>query len=360
MKILNPILSPMLSPRNAIPLTRQSLRGPEPRAHWKIPPHLKERPTRVLLFTQQVARFGLSAEVQMSPFSRREFFKAGLAAGALATVGARPLAAARRTATDTVVLGRSNIAVTRLAFGTGTDSGAVQAALGQQEFTRLVHYAYDHGIRFFETAEAYKTPGMLGEALKGLPRDSYHLMSKVTTFHEGIDPQAKFDELRRISQTEYFDIMLLHWQHTPDWPQATARWQAGIQEAQSRKIIRSHGASVHGLPALRQMPGNKWLDVGLIRINHSGARMDGPTYEDTNHPDNVSEVVDHIHQLKGDGLGVIGMKLCGGGQFVNSHDDRVKAMRFAFNHAGVDAATVGFKSTQEIDEAIDNLNLALA
>jgi aryl-alcohol dehydrogenase-like predicted oxidoreductase len=61
---------------------------------------------------------------------------------------------------------------------------------------------YDRGIRFFETAEAYQTPGMLGEALRGLPRDSYHLMSKVTTFHQGIDPQAKFDELRRISQTE--------------------------------------------------------------------------------------------------------------------------------------------------------------
>jgi hypothetical protein len=100
--------------------------------------------------------------------------------------------------------------------------------------------------------------------------------------------------------------------------------------------------------------------VGLIRINHNGARMDGPTYEDTNHPANVSEVVDHIHQLKKEQLGVIGMKLCGGGQFAQSHDDRVKAMRFAFQNAGVDAATVGFKSTQEIDEAITNLNLALA
>jgi aryl-alcohol dehydrogenase-like predicted oxidoreductase len=259
-----------------------------------------------------------------------------------------------------VTLGRSKVGVTRLAFGTGTDSGAVQAALGQQEFTRLVHYAYDHGIRFFETAEAYQTPGMLGEALKGLPRDSYCLMSKVTTFHEGIDPQAKFDDLRRTSRTEYFDIMLLHWQHTPDWPETTKRWQDGILEAQQRKIIRTHGASVHGLPALRQMPGTKWLDVGLIRINHNGARMDGPTYEDTNHPDNINEVVDHIHLLKKEGLGVIGMKLCGGGQFQKSHDDRVKAMRYAFQNAGVDCATVGFKSTQEIDEAISNMNLALA
>lgn len=296
----------------------------------------------------------------MSPTTRRDFLKTGLAAGAVATVGTLPLAAASRTATDTVVLGRSNLNVTRLAFGTGTDGGAVQAGLGQKEFTRLVHYAYDHGIRFFETAEAYQTPAMLGEALKAFPRDSYQLMSKVTTFHEGIDPQAKFDELRQTSQTEYFDIMLLHWQHTADWPETTKRWQDGILAAQQRKIIKTHGASVHGLPALRQMPGVNWLDVGLIRINHSGARMDGPTYEDTNHPANVSEVVDHIHQLKKEGLGVIGMKLCGGGQFQNSHDDRVKAMRFAFQNAGVDCATVGFKSTQEIDEAITNMNLALA
>jgi len=295
----------------------------------------------------------------MSEGTRRSFLKTGLAAGAMATVGSLPLVGASRTATDTVVLGRSGLKVSRLAFGTGTNGGGVQAALGQKEFTRLVHYAYDRGIRFFETAEAYQTPAMLGEALKGLPRDSYQLMNKVTTFHDGIDPQAKFDELRHTSQTEYFDIMLLHWQHTADWPETTKRWQDAILEAQRKGTIRTHGASVHGLPALRQMPGTHWLDVGLIRINHSGARMDGPTYEDTNHPDNVSEVVSHITQLRKEGLGVIGMKLCGGGQFEKSHEDRLKAMRFAFQNAGVDCATVGFKNTLEIDEAISNMNRAL-
>jgi aryl-alcohol dehydrogenase-like predicted oxidoreductase len=34
-------------------------------------------------------------------------------------------------------------------------------------------------------------------------------------------------------------------------------------------------------------------------------------------------------------------------------------MRFAMKNAGVDCVTVGFKSTKEVDEAIDNLNLAL-
>jgi hypothetical protein len=35
-------------------------------------------------------------------------------------------------------------------------------------------------------------------------------------------------------------------------------------------------------------------------------------------------------------------------------------MKFAFRNAGVTAVTVGYKNTGEIDEAIDNLNLALA
>ena len=35
----------------------------------------------------------------------------------------------------------------------------------------------------------------LGIALKGIPRDTYRLMSKVTT-RPGVDPQDKIDELR--------------------------------------------------------------------------------------------------------------------------------------------------------------------
>jgi len=294
----------------------------------------------------------------MSPFTRRDFLKTSLAAGTVASVGTLPLHAATRTATDLVTLGRSGQQVTRLAFGTGSNNGEIQAALGQQEFTRVVRHAYDRGIRFFETAEAYVTPAMLGTALKGYPRESYQLMSKVTT-DRGADPRQRLDAMRRESQTDYFDIMLLHWQHTADWVSETKRWQDGILEAQASKSIHTRGASVHGLPALRQMPGNDWLQVAMIRMNHKGTRMDGPTYQDGNNPGNVAEVVEHVRHVQQQGMGVISMKLVGAGDFTR-REDRQAAMRFAFSKARVDAVTVGFKSTQEVDEAIDNLNLALA
>jgi len=293
---------------------------------------------------------------QFSQYSRRDFLKTSLAAGAIAGAGSLPLNAERQTATDWVTLGRSNVHVTRLAFGTGSMSGQVQRDLGQEQFTRLVRYAYDRGIRFFETSESYgEMHKMLGIALQGLPRESYRIMSKVTTYHE-VDPQQKFDELRTLANTEYFDIMLLHYQHTPTWPTDTRKWQDAILEAESRKVIVSHGASVHGLPALRLVPGNEWLKVAMIRVNHNGTRMDAEV-PDAPMLGNVSEVVTHVHQARKEGMGVISMKLVGEGVF--NHEDRQKAMRFAFKTAGVDSVTVGYKSTAEVDEAIANLNLAL-
>jgi aryl-alcohol dehydrogenase-like predicted oxidoreductase len=294
--------------------------------------------------------------------TRREFLRTGLAAGTLALSGALPVAAQsgaaqRGKATDLVTLGRSGVKVTRLAFGTGSFSGRVQRELGQDGFTRLVRHAYDNGIRFFETAESYgEMHKMLGVALKGIPRDSYQIMSKVTT-RDGVDPQKKFDELRTLANTEYFDIMLLHWQHTATWPADTARWQDAIREVQARRIVLGRGASVHGLPALRQVPGNDFLQVGMIRVNHTGKAMDAEDY-DTQGPGNVPEVVSRVHEVRKQGMGVIAMKLAGEGTF--GREDRRKAMRFAFRNAGVDCVTVGYKAPAEIDEAIENLNLALA
>src|SRR5580698_6357185 len=91
----------------------------------------------------------------MAHYSRRDFMKAGLAAGALAGAGSMPLRAESQTATDWVTLGNSGVKVTRLAFGTGSFSGQVQRDLGQAQFTRLVRYAHERGIRFYETAESY-------------------------------------------------------------------------------------------------------------------------------------------------------------------------------------------------------------
>ena len=292
----------------------------------------------------------------MAHFTRRDFLKTGLAASVLSITGGLALAKrTKRSATDWVTLGKSKVKVTRLAFGTGTAGGRVQRELGQDEFTRLVRYAYDRGIRFFETAESYHgMPEMLAIALKGLPRDSYRLMTKYSTPAAG-DPAPKIDQFRKQLNTEYVDILLLHCLRPPTWATDYQSLQDGFSLAQQKGIIAAHGASIHGLPALRTIPGNKWLQVAMIRMNHNGTKMDTPEMRDVNQPGNVEEVVAHTRKVHQQGMGVISMKLVGEGRFTTA-EERDAAMKFAMNLGCVDSVTIGFKNTAEIDEAIERMN----
>jgi hypothetical protein len=297
----------------------------------------------------------------MSELSRRDFLRGTLAAGVVATTPAwsRPVAAAKRSATDWVTLGNSGVQVTRLAFGTGTFGGMVQRQLGQEAFTRLVRHAYDRGIRFFETADAYTgMPRMLASALKGIPRDSYRLMTKYR-LRDKEDPKATIDRLRKDLNAEYVDILLLHCVRVPDWAEQLKPLRDAFSEAKDRKVILAHGASCHGLLPLRAFPAaTGWLDVALLRVNNTGTRMDTLRQVDTDDLGDVKEVVGHVKAIRAKGTGVIGMKIMGEGQF-RTPEQRDASIRFVTGLGAVDAMTIGYKSEAEIDEAIERLNTHL-
>jgi hypothetical protein len=291
--------------------------------------------------------------------TRREFLKTGLAVPALAGSGGIVSAwVPKRSASDWVTLGSSGVKVTRLAFGTGTFSGRVQRNLGQDAFTRLVRHAYDRGIRFFDTGESYSgTPQMLSIALKGLPRDSYRLMTKWDVGRDQ-DAKARLDRYRRDLGSEYIDILLIHYVRDPRWTETTKSAQDGLSEAKAKKIILAHGVSTHGLPALGTVLGNKWVDVSLLRTNHAGVHMDTPDAGDPDTIGDVKQVVAHTRKIHGQGTGVIGMKLIGEGRFTKP-EEREASIRFVMGLGSVDAVTIGYKSTAEVDEAIERVDRAL-
>jgi predicted aldo/keto reductase-like oxidoreductase len=258
-----------------------------------------------------------------------------------------------------VALGDSGVKVTRLAFGTGSHAGKVQRELGQEAFTRLVRHAYDRGIRFFETADAYaEMHERLASALRGLPRDSYRLMTKCRV-RETEDPRVTLDRFRRELDSEYFDIVLLHCVRVADWADQYERLRDGLTEAKQKGIVLAHGASCHGLVPLRAFPASAtWLDVALLRVNHDGTRMDTLRTVDSDDRGDVSEVVGHIGTIHGKGVGVIGMKIMGEGQF-RTAEQRDASIRFVMKLGTVDAVTIGYKSTAEVDEAIERIDAHL-
>ncbi len=292
----------------------------------------------------------------MSQFTRRDFLKTTVAVSAVAASGgALTPAAAKRSATDWVTLGNSGVKVTRLAFGTGTRGGIIQRQLGQDQFTRLVRHAYDRGIRFFETADSYQgMPEMLAIALKGIPRDTYRLMTKMGPRQP--DPVAAIDKLRSALGSEYIDIVLLHGLRTADWAQEREQTRDALSAAKQKKIVLAHGASVHGLVPLRTCPGSKWLDVALLRINHNGTLMDN--LRGDAQAGDVAEVTTRAREIHGAGIGVLSMKAMGEGRFTTP-EDRDASIKYILGLGVVDATTIGYKSPAEVDEAIQRINTHL-
>jgi len=294
--------------------------------------------------------------------SRREFLK-GTAALAgtvmLSSCNTGPSAKHTPTAVDQVTLGKTGLKMSRLGIGTGSKGGSIQRALGADGFNRLIHYAYDRGITYIDTAESYRTHTMVREAIKDLPREKLFIQSKMSGVPE--KPLEVLDRFRRELGVDYIDSLLTHCGVTANWDDERRRVLDALEEAKDKKIIRAHGISCHSLPALKKAAELDWVDVNLVRINPQGAHIDTPA-EKWNAKSDKSYLPDVLKQIKvmrQNNHGVIGMKIIGNGDFTDP-EDREKSIRFTMQSGLTDAVVIGFKSPAEIDEAIKRINSALA
>lgn len=300
--------------------------------------------------------------MNINQLNRRQFLGTSAALAGAALFNPLNLLAAekpKRTAADQVALGKTGLRCSRLGFGAGSNSGNVQRDLGQEAFNRLIRYAYDQGITYIDCAQSYRTFDWIGAAIKGLPREKLFLQSKIGGTPE--DVLAAIDKHRKVYDTDYIDSMLVHCMVKDGWTDAMKRVMDGFNEAKEKKWIRAKGVSCHSLPALRTAAASDWTDIHLVRVNPQGAHMDTPaeTWNATSDETHVSPVMKEIKSMHAKGHGVIGMKLIGNGDFRNP-EDREKAIRFAMAQPEIDCVVIGFKSTDEIDEAIQRMNRALA
>jgi predicted aldo/keto reductase-like oxidoreductase len=299
--------------------------------------------------------------------SRRRFLQTSAAiAGAAALSQWLPSSAlgadaVKRTAVDQVTLGNTGLKLSRLGLGTGSENGRTQLALGKEGFVKLIHYAYDKGITYFDTCDRYESMAYMADAIKDLPREKLFIQSKISG--RPADVVAAIDAERKRLNTDYIDSMLVHSQTTAGWTSMDI-WKKvmdGFNEAKAKKMILAKGSSCHNLPALTEAANSDFHEVHLVRVNPQGKYIDGPsgggyTAAATNP---VEPVVAQIAIMKAKGRGVIGMKILGNGLFT-APQDREKSIRFAMACKDIDAVVIGMKNTQEIDEAIERVNRALA
>jgi predicted aldo/keto reductase-like oxidoreductase len=265
--------------------------------------------------------------------------------------------AVRRTAVDQVALGKTGLKSSRLGMGTGSNSGNIQKALGQEGFNRLVRYAYDQGITYFDCAQSYETFDWIGQAIKDLPREKLFIQSKIPGQPEKV--LETIDRHRKVFNTDYVDSMLIHCMVKDHWTDNWKRIMDSFDEAKQKKWILAKGVSCHSLPALRAATASPWTDVHLVRVNPQANHIDGVEEHWDKPGHDIHPVLDEIKTMRAKGRGIIGMKIIGNGEFVNA-EDREMSIRFAMSRREIDAVVIGFKSADEIDEAILRMNMALA
>ncbi len=297
--------------------------------------------------------------------SRRQFIQtsASLAGGALlsswAVSGARAAGspAPVRTAVDQVSLGQTGIKLSRLGFGTGSNNGYDQTAIGKQGFIDLIHYAYDQGITYIDTAQSYQTFTWIADAIKGLPREKLFIQSKVQG--QPADVLAAIDRHRKTFDTDYVDSLLIHCMTAGQWTDSFKRTMDGFNEAKDKKWIRAKGVSCHTLPALRAATATDWTEVHLVRVNPQGRFTDSAQADwNPRGSNDIAPVMQELKTMRSKGRGVIGMKIIGNGTFTDAAD-REKSIRFAMACKDIDAIVIGLTSRQQVDEAIERVNRAL-
>jgi aryl-alcohol dehydrogenase-like predicted oxidoreductase len=296
--------------------------------------------------------------------SRRQFIKeAAVTAGAVVAASrASGFSAAAKTAADQVTLGNTGIKLSRLGIGTGTNGGGLQRGLGHEEFNKLIRYAYDRGITYLDTADAYQTHTWVREAIQGIPREKLYIQSKIPFMgmRGGAgNPIETIDRFRKELNVDYIDTVLIHCQIDPSWDEQTKALRDAMEEAKKKRMIRAHGVSCHSLPATQKAAALGWVDVNLVRINPQGVNIDTPELAvfGKSSESHVPAVVEQLKAMRKNGHGIIGMKLIGEGQ-LKSLEDRRRSLAWVMQNNLVDAVVIGMKNKEEIDEAILHINNA--
>jgi 1-deoxyxylulose-5-phosphate synthase len=286
---------------------------------------------------------------------RREFLirsASGLGAAWLTSksifnaIAAEPLPA-KFAASDTVTLGSTGIKTSRLAMGTGTvgsDHHSHQTALGVKGLSDLLLNGYDHGLRFFDSADSYGSHPHVAEALKHVPRDKVTVLTK-TWARDAAGARADLDRFRRELGTGYIDVCLMHCVTEADWTDRFRGAMDVLSEAKEKGIIRAHGCSCHSIEALRAAAKSPWVEIDLARINPVGAYMDA----------DPATVVGVLKEMKAAGKAVVGMKILGQGTLRNRQDEAIK---YALSLGVLDAFTLGAESKAEQEDLIGRIAAA--
>ncbi|MFZ3357202.1 MAG: aldo/keto reductase [Xanthobacteraceae bacterium] len=182
-------------------------------------------------------------------------------------------------------LGRTGLRVSVAGLGTGGFSRmGIKSGKTEDEAARLVLDAVELGVNFIDTAPPYGTEGVVGRALKSIPRDQVVVATKAFIHRndEWSTPQrvvASLDNSLRLLGTDYVDVFNLHGVEAYEYDYALNTIAPVLIEQKAKGKIRHIGLTENPIVDFtnetlkRALKDDIW-DVFMVGFHmmHQGAR----------------------------------------------------------------------------------------
>jgi len=265
----------------------------------------------------------------------------------------------------TRMFGKTGVKLPILGYGGAALQKVARNPLSLEDRVKLVRYACDRGIRYFDTAGSYmESESILGQGLKGI-RDKVFLTTKVETTDAAEVRRAVEKSLEEL-QMDYLDAILIH--GTPGLEQMSVNRAMQVHrelvKLKNERIVRFVGFSAHA-----------YFDKALALITSGGFDLCMLSYGYI--PRGWNQVfsarmtelrntcVAKAHEL---GMGIVAMKVVGGGilgvwsgYIVPEFDkERLKglpaaAIRHVLQDERIHLLTIGMPLKEEVDANIKTL-----
>lgn len=225
-----------------------------------------------------------------------------------------------------LTLGKTGLKVSEVGFG-----GIPIVRLNHEEAIKVLRYAYEKGITFYDTANMYgDSEEKMGLAFSGM-RDKIILATK-TIKRDKEGSQKDLENSLNKLQTDYLDLFQLHQISSEEqWEKASNGVMEVVRKAKEEGKIRHLGVTSHSLEMAIRLAKTGLFTTVQFPFNFIEDAL----------KDNLKLLIDELS------LGVIAMKPFGGGMIDNA------PIAFKFLRQFPQAIPIpGFDSTQSVDEIV--------
>jgi predicted aldo/keto reductase-like oxidoreductase len=271
---------------------------------------------------------------------RRSFLKWG--AAGLAGLAVNPASGNPAGRQQPAALANKNKFVIRTLGSTGLKLPVVSMGVMNSDNPNLVRAALDRGIVFLDTANGYqrgRNETMIGEVIKGRPRDSFVIATKVPAEGTAEEYIRNFEiSLRRLG-LDYVDILHVHDCSSKQAVMFEPVLNA-LEKIKKDGKARFVGVSTHSNEAevIRAVAEGKSHDVVLTAYNFRQR--------------NREDIRKAIAEAAGTGIGIIAMKTQAGRFWDKARQQPINmkaALKWVLNDPNVTTAIPGMTTFDQLD-----------